>query len=526
MFFGIYIRVILSSVPMYSIAAQTSAGYEMNGILSLYENGTFKNSTESPYCSINQKLSLSSYTLKIEKCNNEDNRCQYQKKPLSPWAVMLLHEKCSFKKECDYVNFSSETKELKNDTLHSVLIDYQCLGDEDRLYEMCGHQTETVTSSVHLITGKESRQYSSCQCLLHGQNNSVITVTLKDIRLYSTKLSPRKCSESVLNINKKSFTCNSTSSAFGSVFNQPLSIKTQYETVNVSLDIEDPEFDMVWMLVETKGSMSVECTGKQREIATKSTEVFGHLQTSDIQSDGSVEPNRKDVEKNTILAVIGALVLVVTMATVCTVTAVIHYRTQGLSCRQYSIYCDRAPYGDRKEDENTGRCKANRKPEITEETLEIRKHWENRSENIEKAENDKPKSFRRRLVRWFRLFFNFKSIKSRQNRQHKVSVDSKKELVDKDASIQVDIHVESFDDTEDIPLSYKSNMSDCYGKANTGIPVQESGQKGRDDYIGKRQAYAKLCKHGELGNDENNDYDSTQSHNRKLYGNPTYSHLL
>ena len=118
---------------------------------------------------------------------------------------------------------------------------------------MCGHQSETITGSMHLLTGKESRQHSSCQCLLKGRNDSVITVTLKDIRLYSSAISQRKCSKSVLKINEKSFACNATSSVFGSVFNQYLSVKAHNETTTVSLDFEDPEFDMVWLLVETQG---------------------------------------------------------------------------------------------------------------------------------------------------------------------------------------------------------------------------------------------------------------------------------
>ena len=112
---------------MYSIAAQTNTAYEISGTLNLYENGTVKYSPESPYCG-KQQISLSSYNLTIKKCNNEDNRCQFPKRPLSPWAVMLLHEKCSLRKECHSLNLSSQAKELKNDNLHSVLIGYQCLG--------------------------------------------------------------------------------------------------------------------------------------------------------------------------------------------------------------------------------------------------------------------------------------------------------------------------------------------------------------------------------------------------------------
>ena len=131
---------------------------------------------------------------------------------------------------------------------HSMISD-----GEDRQFEMCGHQAETITGTVHLMTGKETRQYSSCQCTLKGQNNSLIAVTLKDIRLYSTDLSPRKCSESVLKIDENIFACNATSSAFGSIFNEALPMKAHMESIAVSLDAIDPDLDMVWLLIETQG---------------------------------------------------------------------------------------------------------------------------------------------------------------------------------------------------------------------------------------------------------------------------------
>ena len=118
---------------------------------------------------------------------------------------------------------------------------------------MCDDQAETLHGTVHLMTGISARQYSDCQCLLKGINNSMITVTLKDIRLYSTDISARKCSESVLKIDEKTFTCNETSRDFGSVFNEALPIKAHNKSITVSLDFKDPEFNMVWLLAQTQG---------------------------------------------------------------------------------------------------------------------------------------------------------------------------------------------------------------------------------------------------------------------------------
>ena len=131
---------------------------------------------------------------------------------------------------------------------------------------MCEDQTETLKGTVNLIAGKESRQYSSCQCLLKGENSSMIAVTLKDIRLYSTNVSPRKCSESLLKIDENNFACNVTSSAFGSIFNQALHMKANNESFTVSLDVKGPDLDMVWLTVEMKGRYFVCLTFPQRYV--------------------------------------------------------------------------------------------------------------------------------------------------------------------------------------------------------------------------------------------------------------------
>ena len=49
--------------------------------------------------------------------------------------------------------------------------------------------------------------------------------------------------------------------------------------------------------------------------------------------------------------------------------------------------------------------------------------------------------------------------------------------------IQVEIHTQfaaKYCNTEEAQLSDEIPMSDCYDKENTGDPVQESGQAGRD----------------------------------------------
>ena len=106
---------------------------EYSGTISLFDNGTVKDTksseSESPFCENKQKMSLLSYNFKIKtKCSNGDKKCRFQEKRLSPKAEMLVHEKCSFKRECDQLNFKSGANEHKNDSLHSLLIYYQCLG--------------------------------------------------------------------------------------------------------------------------------------------------------------------------------------------------------------------------------------------------------------------------------------------------------------------------------------------------------------------------------------------------------------
>ena len=130
-------------------------------------------------------------------------------------------------------------------------------GDEDNLFDMCGDPAETLAGTVHLIIGNATRQYSSCQCLLKGENNSMVSVTLKDLRLCSVDKSQRKCSSSILKKDENTFVCNETSSAFGSVFNKELPRKVHNESITVSLEVKEPIFDMVWLIVETQGMHSL-----------------------------------------------------------------------------------------------------------------------------------------------------------------------------------------------------------------------------------------------------------------------------
>ena len=105
---------------------------------------------------------------------------------------------------------------------------------------------------MHLMTGKQSRQFSRCQCSLKGELDSLVAVTLKDIRLYSKVKAQRKCSKSVLKIDAKTFACNSSSNALGSVFNEVISLAVHNDSSIVSLDVKD-DFDMVWLTLEAQG---------------------------------------------------------------------------------------------------------------------------------------------------------------------------------------------------------------------------------------------------------------------------------
>ena len=118
----------LAGMSMYSVAVQTYTASEITSIVNLYENGTVQDHLETPYCKNKQKISLSSYTFRIKNCNNGDKRCQFPNKPLSPGAIMVLHDECSFKTECDSLDFSTDAKEQKNDSLHDVVIGFHCFG--------------------------------------------------------------------------------------------------------------------------------------------------------------------------------------------------------------------------------------------------------------------------------------------------------------------------------------------------------------------------------------------------------------
>lgn len=286
---------------------QTITKDEFSGMISLFDNGTVKDSSESPYCDNKQKISLSSYDFRIKtKCRDGNTKCKFATMPLSTEAALLLHGGCSFKDECGNLDFAKVAKNHNNASLHILLIDYYCLGDMDRLFEMCEDRVETVTGAMHLVSGKTTRQYSNCKCSLKSENNSVVAVKIKDIRLYSTGISPRECSKSVLKVDENTFACNPTTSTFGSIFNKALPKSAHNESISVSLEIKGHDHEMVWLTVETQGSMSVECSGRLTEtvtVASTSNKKYGQVPPSDIQSDNSSMDDTKDPKELTLIAV-------------------------------------------------------------------------------------------------------------------------------------------------------------------------------------------------------------------------------
>ena len=104
---------------------------KFSGIIRLSNNGTVLDSSESPLCDSEQKISLSSYKFRIKKCIVNNTRCMYQTAPLSHEAKMILHDGCSIKDECDNLNFATVAYDhyYNNNSLDSLLIGYNCLGN-------------------------------------------------------------------------------------------------------------------------------------------------------------------------------------------------------------------------------------------------------------------------------------------------------------------------------------------------------------------------------------------------------------
>ena len=126
-------------------------------------------------------------------------------------------------------------------------------GTHERLYDLCEDRFETLTgTTIHFMAGKQLHQFSRCQCSLKGALDSLVAVTLKDIRLYSKVKAQRKCSKSVLKIDDKTFACNA-SFAFGSIFNEIFPPASYNGSVSVDLDVRDHDFDMIWLTMESQG---------------------------------------------------------------------------------------------------------------------------------------------------------------------------------------------------------------------------------------------------------------------------------
>ena len=102
---------------------------EFSGMIRLFNNGSVLDSSESPLCDSEQKISLSSYNFRIKKCIDNNTRCMYPTAPLSQEAKMILHDGCSYRHECDHLNFATVAHDhYYNNRLHSLRIGYSCLG--------------------------------------------------------------------------------------------------------------------------------------------------------------------------------------------------------------------------------------------------------------------------------------------------------------------------------------------------------------------------------------------------------------
>ena len=128
------------------VSLQMISTIGFSGTVSLFKNGSVRDAKESPYCNNKQKFSLSSYSLRIKQtCSNLERRCRIQEKPLSPESVMLLHDRCSFKRECDQLNFETEFKEHKN-------VSFACCGRTLSLFRYVFLSFLLDRNSIHLWT--------------------------------------------------------------------------------------------------------------------------------------------------------------------------------------------------------------------------------------------------------------------------------------------------------------------------------------------------------------------------------------
>lgn len=535
MFSHSWIQLFLTSIDLSMLGTlQMTEADIFSAVFDIDNNGTVTDSRKSPICDKGQSIKLLSYDFRYKHCSRPD-RCSDRLISFPPDAVMTLHDSCSIKEECNSLTFPTPTDQ-ERDKPGGVEITYQCLGKRGRFYEMCRNSDELVAGTFQLTAGNSTELYTSCKCSLQGENDSLLSITLRDIRLYSIDNRERHCSDSVFKVDDTIVVCNETLSAFGSVFSEELLKDVYNKTVNLSLDIEEPTFEMVWLTVETYGSIMMKCKVKPRKILSSDITSFtGYIHPSSsnisVQSDG----RSKDITppKMTFLYIV--LGMVITIVVACTVFILYKNRpsrtkSESDQCARLGLICSSSLFsGDSLKLQSMKKNNKQNRAYFTEENsayVPEQKHpLENNPEITEKG-----KRMRHREICCLRILLRSNLPHSKQIPEQELE-DTHPSGDDFKSSAKLDNQPNT--NVCDTPLIHTSQgqgetlKTDRYRKESGRISIEETGQTERAENARKPHVYASLKlvrNYNGAACTENEIYNTTKCPQPELR-DPTYNHL-
>lgn len=282
--------------------------------IGIYRDGTLQNNSATPRCGSGEKLSLKSYHYTTKTCKYGGSVCSRISHPFSMEATMFLHNMCSYKEACANLSFPAEL-DLQKYNPDGVLIKYDCLDRSEQFCDIC-NQTETVfKGKINLIAGENARNFSQCKCLLGSNNRSVISVTLKDLRLKTYDKFQSRCSDAVLEINKTKIICDQNRTDLGCAFNEPLVPPMAGAAIIFTPKDAVSNFEMVWLILNAKGSASMVCEGEQKQ--SKSASETTSISEKEVPSNQSAGKNGETDSKlpgSVYTIIIGIIVLMCVMS--------------------------------------------------------------------------------------------------------------------------------------------------------------------------------------------------------------------
>ena len=152
-------------------------------------------------------------------------------------------------------------------------------------------------------------------------------------------------------------------------------------------------------------------------------------------------------------------------------------------------------------------------------------------DNADIAENEKSQRIRRQVACCLWFLHPSKSFDSRRNPQLERAADLEKVLMAHEGRTRARVDIHYVGSSCDSPVNDESHCQDeiCYGKENDGVPVQETGQAERDDFVEKHHPYA-LLNHSTSTDSgvvisENEIYNTTTFKKPAPQRDPTYNRL-